>query len=240
VVQFVLLFLVLISLASWTAIFRKRMVLSQARKAAEKFEDDFWSGVDLSTLHTRIGRQKEAIAGMEAIFQAGFQEFLRLRAQPAAEPESLVTGSHRAMRAALSREIDELETHLPLLATAGSTSPYIGLLGTVWGIMNSFIALGDMQQATIAQVAPGIAEALIATAMGLFAAIPAVMAYNRYADETDRLVSRYETFMEEFSNILQRQSYGLLSAKRQRGAPPRNVAAGAVIGVVHDEQAKDA
>jgi biopolymer transport protein TolQ len=144
------------------------------------------------------------------------------------------------MRAALSREIDELETHLPLLATAGSTSPYIGLLGTVWGIMNSFIALGDVHQATIAQVAPGIAEALIATAMGLFAAIPAVIAYNRYADETDRLVSRYETFMEEFSNILQRQSYGLLNARRQRGAPARNVAAGAVIGVVHDEQAKDA
>jgi len=146
---------------------------------------------------------------MDAIFLAGFQEFLRLRAQPTADPDSVVSGAQRAMRATGSRELDELEMYLPLLATAGSTSPYIGLFGTVWGIMNAFMALGVTQQATLAQVAPGIAEALVATAMGLFAAIPAVIFYNRYAHSVDRLANRYETFMEEFSNILQRQSYHL-------------------------------
>ncbi len=223
VVQFVMLFLALSSLVSWTAIFRKRMSLSQARTAADKFEDDFWSGSDLSALYTNIGRRENEVSGMEAIFLAGFREFLRLRSQPGADTGSLVNSSHRAMRAALSREIDDLETHLPLLATTGSTSPYIGLLGTVWGIMNSFRGLGGVQQATIAQVAPGIAEALIATAMGLIAAIPAVMAYNRYADETDRLINRYEVFMEEFSNILQRQSYHVLQTRRQQ--PPQGAAA---------------
>ncbi len=209
IVQFVMLFLLLISIASWTIIFKKRMILARARVAADNFEDDFWSGIDLASLYSRIGRQKEDAYGMEAIFLAGFQEFLRLRTSANMDPESVVSGSQRAMRAALSREIDDLEIHLPMLATVGSTSPYIGLFGTVWGIMNSFRALGTAQQATLAQVAPGIAEALIATAMGLFAAIPAVIAYNRYATDLDRLVNRYDTFMEEFSNILQRQSYGL-------------------------------
>jgi biopolymer transport protein TolQ len=232
VVQFVMLILALISIASWAAIFRKRLSLSKARKAADKFEDDFWSGIDLSSLYSRTNRRKDEASGMEAIFLAGFQEFLRLRSQSGVDPESLVSGSHRAMRAALAREIDELETQLPLLATAGSTSPYIGLFGTVWGIMNSFRALGNVQQATIAHVAPGIAEALVATAMGLFAAIPAVMAYNRYVDEVDRLVSRYETFMEEFSNILQRQAYNLMHSRSrgesaaEEGAVPATVPAG--------------
>ena len=205
IVQLVLLGLMLISLSSWWVIGKKGIVLTSARRAADRFEDDFWSGIDLASLYARINRQKEIVWGMEAIFLAGFQEFLRLRAQPTMDPESVVSGAQRAMRAAGSRELDDLEVYLSLLATTGSTSPYIGLFGTVWGIMNAFRALGLVQQATLAQVAPGIAEALVATAMGLFAAIPAVIFYNRYAHEVDRLANRYETFMEEFSNILQRQ-----------------------------------
>ena len=209
IVQLIMLALVLISLGSWWVIVKKHLVLASARRASDQFEDDFWSGIDLASLYARINRQKEPVWGMDAIFLAGFQEFLRLRAQPTMDPESVVSGAQRAMRAAGSRELDELDMYLPLLATAGSTSPYIGLFGTVWGIMNAFMALGVTQQATLAQVAPGIAEALIATAMGLFAAIPAVIFYNRYAHDVDRLANRYETFMEEFSNILQRQSYSL-------------------------------
>ncbi len=208
-VQLILLALALISLGSWWVIVNKHLVRASARRASDQFEDDFWSGIDLASLYARINRQQEPVWGMDAIFLAGFQEFLRLRAQPTMDPESVVSGAQRAMHAAGSRELDELEMYLPLLATAGSTSPYIGLFGTVWGIMNAFMALGVTQQATLAQVAPGIAEALIATAMGLFAAIPAVIFYNRYAHDVDRLANRYETFMEEFSNILQRQSYSL-------------------------------
>ena len=209
IVQLIMLALALISLGSWWVIVKKYLVLASARRASDQFEDDFWSGIDLASLYARINRQQEPVWGMDAIFLAGFQEFLRLRAQPTMDPESVVSGAQRAMHAAGSRELDELEMYLPLLATAGSTSPYIGLFGTVWGIMNAFMALGVTQQATLAQVAPGIAEALIATAMGLFAAIPAVIFYNRYAHDVDRLANRYETFMEEFSNILQRQSYSL-------------------------------
>ncbi|HAO33611.1 MAG TPA: protein TolQ [Candidatus Competibacter sp.] len=209
IVQLIMLLLVVVSLGSWWVIVKKGLVLESAKRAADQFEDDFWSGIDLAVLYARINRQKEVTWGIEAIFLAGFQEFLRLRSQPTMDPESVVSGAQRAMRAAGSRELDELEMYLSLLATTGSTSPYIGLFGTVWGIMNSFRALGLTQQATLAQVAPGIAEALIATAMGLFAAIPAVIFYNRYAHEVDRLANRYETFMEEFSNILQRQSYNL-------------------------------
>ncbi|HRD49895.1 MAG: protein TolQ [Candidatus Competibacter sp.] len=209
IVQLIMLGLVLISLSSWWVIVKKHLVLNSAKRATDQFEDDFWSGIDLASLYARLNRQKEPVGGMEAIFLAGFQEFLRLRSQPTMDPESVVSGAQRAMRATGSRELDELEMYLSLLATTGSTSPYIGLLGTVWGIMNAFRALGLVQQATLAQVAPGIAEALIATAMGLFAAIPAVIFYNRYAHEVDRLANRYETFMEEFSNILQRQSYNL-------------------------------
>jgi biopolymer transport protein TolQ len=220
IVQLILLGLVLISLASWWVIGKKAMVLNSAKRAANQFEDDFWSGIDLASLYARISRQQEEVSGMEAIFLAGFQEFLRLRSQPTVDPESVVSGAQRAMRATGSRELDHLEMYLSLLATTGSTSPYIGLFGTVWGIMNAFMALGLAQQATLAQVAPGIAEALIATAMGLFAAIPAVIAYNRYAHEVDRLANRYETFMEEFSNILQRQSYSLRKSHAEAARAP--------------------
>lgn len=209
IVQLIMLALAMVSLGSWWVIVKKALVLASAKRAADQFEDDFWSGIDLAALYARINRQDAMVTGMEAIFLAGFQEFLRLRSQPSVDTELVVSGAQRAMRAAGSRELDELEMYLSLLATTGSTSPYVGLFGTVWGIMNAFIALGVTQQATLAQVAPGIAEALIATAMGLFAAIPAVIFYNRYAHEVDRLANRYETFMEEFSNILQRQSYNL-------------------------------
>ena len=212
VVQGVLAILLLVSLSSWWVIFKKYFYLSRARTATDSFENAFWSGTELGSLYSRLGRQGQNTRGMAAIFLAGFQEFLRLRSQPQVDPELLVSGAQRAMRAAITREIDQLETYLPLLATAGSVSPYIGLFGTVWGIMNSFRALGAAQQATLAQVAPGIAEALIATAMGLFAAIPAVVAYNRYVTQVDRLISRYETFIDEFSNILHRQSYNLCQA----------------------------
>jgi biopolymer transport protein TolQ len=210
-VQGIMGLLVLISGVSWWAIVKKYRSLSRALAEANHFEDDFWSGADLSSLYSRIRRRNEPIYGIEAIFIAGFQEFLRLQGQSQIDAESAIRAPQRAMRAALSREIDDLETYLPMLATAGSISPYIGLLGTVWGIMSSFLAIGGAGQATLTQVAPGIAEALIATAMGLIAAIPAVMAYNRYANEVERLISRYDTFMEEFANILQRQSYNLRS-----------------------------
>jgi biopolymer transport protein TolQ len=215
VVQVIMLLLVLMSLASWTVIFKKRLALSQARREADDFEDEFWSGIDLAMLYSRLSQEEENAYGMEAIFLAGFQEFLRLRNQPNLDPELVVSGAQRAMRATLNGEIEELDFHLPMLATIGSTSPYIGLFGTVWGIMNSFRALGGVQQATLNQVAPGIAEALIATALGLFAAIPAVMAFNRYSTEVEYLLNRYETFMDEFSNILQRQSYNLRHVKER-------------------------
>ena len=203
VVQLIMASLVFISLWSWTVIFRKWVAINRARNEAGSFENGFWSGTDLTSIYSGAGKENPA-QGMEAIFVAGFREFLRSRSR--ADPELVVEGSRRAMRAALSRELDELDTQMSFLATAGSTSPYIGLFGTVWGIMHSFRALGDVQYATLSLVAPGIAEALVATAMGLFAAIPAVMAFNRYSDQLERLAGRYETFMEEFSNILQRQA----------------------------------
>ena len=205
VVQLIMAVLLGISIYSWTVIFQKRGSISRARREADAFETAFWSGTDLTSLYSGIGKEESA-EGMKAIFVAGFREFLRSRSQ--ADPEAVVDSSRRAMRAALSRELDTLDTRMSFLATAGSTSPYIGLFGTVWGIMNSFRALGDVQYATLSLVAPGIAEALVATAMGLFAAIPAVMAYNRYSDQIERLAGRYEIFMEEFSNILQRQAVG--------------------------------
>ncbi len=203
VVQLIMVSLVVISIWSWTVIFRKRLRIKSARKEADGFESTFWSGTDLTSLYSGVGKE-DGSRGMQAIFVAGFREFLRSRSQ--SDPDAVVDSSRRAMRAALSREMDELDHQMSFLATAGSTSPYIGLFGTVWGIMHSFRALGDVQYATLSLVAPGIAEALIATAMGLFAAIPAVMAYNRYNDQLERLTGRYETFMEEFSNILQRQA----------------------------------
>lgn len=203
-VQLVMLTLLLISLFSWTLIFKKRTELNQAKRDADAFEDKFWSGNELNRLYEDISSRPHSSRGLEGIFESGFKEFVRL--QKTSEDSAFVLdGAQRVMRVSLAREIDQLETSLPFLATAGSTSPYIGLFGTVWGIMNSFTALGNVQNATLAMVAPGIAEALIATAMGLFAAIPAVIAYNRYANSVERLINRYDTFLEEFSSILQRQ-----------------------------------
>ena len=203
-VKLVMLSLLLISLYSWTLIFRKRAELAQALKDADNFEDKFWSGNELNKLYEDITARPHASRGMEGIFETCFKEFIRLK-KTVPDSNFVLDGTQRVMRISLAREIDQLEVSLPFLATAGSTSPYIGLFGTVWGIMNSFRALGEVQQATLAMVAPGIAEALIATAMGLFAAIPAVIAYNRYSHEVERLINRYDTFVEEFSSILQRQ-----------------------------------
>lgn len=207
-VQLVMLILVVASVVSWTMIFNKRVVLKKAKRAAEDFEERFWSVDDLSTLYARVSGRRYQPAGMEKIFEAGFKEFGRLRKQKRIDAAGILEGTQRAMRVGLSREVDDLEIHLSFLATVGSTSPYIGLLGTVWGIMNSFRALGNVNQATISMVAPGIAEALIATAMGLFAAIPAVIAYNRYSNDVERLINRYDTFLEEFSSVLQRHAHG--------------------------------
>lgn len=206
-VKFVMLVLLTASLASWVMIFNKRTVLGQARIDAREFEDRFWSSEDLTTLYKQIVDGGAEAAGMEHIFEAGFKEFARLRKREGIEPRAILEGAQRSMRIALNRELEDLESHLPFLATVGSVSPYIGLFGTVWGIMNSFQALGNVHQATLAMVAPGISEALVATAMGLFAAIPAVIAYNRYATDVERLYNRYDTFIEEFSSILQRQGH---------------------------------
>jgi len=204
VVQVVMLLLLFASMSSWAIIFRKRMLLSRARSEAAKFEESFWSGGDLGSLYRTI-ESRGGATGMTSIFEFGFREFARLR-QSGVPGDQLLEGSRRAMRVAQLKEVDRLEESLATLATVGSISPYVGLFGTVWGIMSSFIAIGAVQQATLAQVAPGIAEALIATAIGLFAAIPAVIAYNRYADQVTRLEARYDAFMEEFSTILQRHA----------------------------------
>lgn len=211
VVQLVMLILVGASIASWTIIFSKHSALKAAHAGAEEFEERFWSGGNIAELYAQANRTDESSGGLERIFRAGFREFSRMRKQNAGS-EAVVEASQRAMRVAFSRELDELEARLPFLATVGSTSPYIGLFGTVWGIMNSFQALGHMQQATLATVAPGIAEALIATAIGLFAAIPAVIAYNRYSNRAERLASRYEIFMEEFTSILQRNIHSIVAS----------------------------
>ena len=207
VVKVIIAMLLVASLVSWTIIFRKKRLLSQAESEANKFEGTFWSGGDLGKLYRAIGTRNKTPVGMESIFEAGFGEFTRLRGQsvPAGE---LLEGVRRTMRVAQLREIDRLEASLATLATVGSTSPYVGLFGTVWGIMGAFQGLGNAQQATLAMVAPGIAEALIATAAGLFAAIPAVVAYNRYADKMSRLELRYDAFMDEFSTLLQRHASG--------------------------------
>ena len=206
-VQLVMLLLLGLSVMSWFVIFRKRQIMIVARAAAKQFETRFWSGGDLAQFYKELSARSDRMRGMEGIFHAGFKEFVRLRQQPGLETRDIREGVQRAMRVALNRETEALEHHLPFLATVGSTSPYVGLFGTVWGIMNSFHALGNVNQATLAMVAPGISEALIATAMGLFAAIPAVIGYNRYSTETDRLVNRYDNFMEEFSSVLQRQPH---------------------------------
>jgi len=208
-VKGVLALLLLASISSWMIIFRKRQVLTKAEKAADAFEERFWSGTDLTNLHEGIASSHRLTSGMERIFDAGFSEFSRMRQQGRMSPNAMVEGAQRAMRIALTRETEELEHHLNFLATVGSTSPYVGLFGTVWGIMTSFHQLANVNQATIAMVAPGISEALVATAMGLFAAIPAVIAYNRFSNQVDRLEVRYDNFKEEFSSILQRQAHAL-------------------------------
>jgi biopolymer transport protein TolQ len=205
-VQVVLVILLAASYASWSIIFTKRRLIRRTKAASDDFEASFWSGGDLNTLYRAASRQKGGSSGMASIFESGFREFNRITQQGGVEPDKLVDECRRAMRVSQMREVDRLEQSLATLATIGSTSPYVGLFGTVWGIMNSFRALGNVQSATLAMVAPGIAEALVATAMGLFAAIPAVIAYNRYADKVVRLEIRYDGFMEEFSSILQRHS----------------------------------
>ncbi|HSI25709.1 MAG TPA: protein TolQ [Methylotenera sp.] len=205
-VQAVMLILLITSLFSWWYIFIKVATIKRAEKESEEFESAFWSGGELNKLYDGIGSGRRKPRGMASIFEAGFKEFVRHKQQGRMEVSDVMEGSRRAMRAAYNRELDDLDAHLPFLASVGSVSPYIGLFGTVWGIMNSFRGLSNVAQATLSQVAPGIAEALVATAIGLFAAIPAVIAYNRFASGVDRLSVRYESFMEEFTNILQRKS----------------------------------
>jgi biopolymer transport protein TolQ len=206
VVKVVMALLVLASMLSWTYIFLKLFQIRRARRQADEFEREFWSGSDLVGLYQRAANGRHVTTGMERVFEAGFKEFLKLKGRAGSDVTALLDGTRRAMKATYQREMDALESHLNFLATVGSVSPYIGLFGTVWGIMNSFRGLSNVAQATLAQVAPGIAEALIATAIGLFAAIPAVIAYNRYAYDINRIATRFESFMEEFSNILQRQA----------------------------------
>ncbi|EEN98398.1 MotA/TolQ/ExbB proton channel family protein [Vibrio cholerae 12129(1)] len=202
----VMLTLLGMSVASWAAIIKRSKVISAAEREADTFEDRFWSGMDLGALYQDVKKRKDDIYGIEEIFYAGFTEFARLRKTNPGAPDFVMEGTGRAMRVAVAREVDSLETSLPFLATVGSISPYIGLFGTVWGIMHAFIALGEVKQATLAMVAPGIAEALIATAIGLFAAIPAVMAYNRLSNKVSKLEHTYATFSEEFHTILHRQA----------------------------------
>jgi biopolymer transport protein TolQ len=208
IVKLVMLLLVGASIVSWSFIFHRSSYLKKARQAVNRFEDQFWSGSDLNKLYDGLAKRNAELHGMENIFHAGFREYTRLNQRPGVSQEALMDGTERAMRVAKAREMDKLEQHLSFLATVGSTSPYVGLFGTVWGIMTSFQGLiGTAQQATIAMVAPGISEALIATAMGLFAAIPAVIAYNRFNNQVERLTNTYETFQEEFTNVLYRQAH---------------------------------
>ena len=204
VVQLVMATLVLASVFSWVAIFQRTRVLARARKHARLFEDTFWSGAELVGLYKQVVNSPNLI-GLEAVFKAGFQEFTRLRQDVKSDPDAVMEGVHRAMRVARAKEEERLEAHLPFLATVGSISPYIGLFGTVWGIMNSFRGLATVKQATLATVAPGISEALVATAIGLFAAIPAVIAYNRFSAKVDSLAMTYENFADEFAAILHRR-----------------------------------
>jgi len=206
VVKCVMLILISASVFSWTYILQRSFYLRGVRQSAGKFEQSFWSGEDLSRIYAHGDRNKGALEGVEAIFHAGFKEFLRFRKQTGASTPVVMENTTRAMRVAQMREQEKLETHLPFLAIVGSTSPYVGLFGTVWGIMQAFRALATVQQATVSMVAPGIAEALIATALGLFAAIPAVIAYNRFLTDIGRLMNRFDAFQEEFTNILIRQS----------------------------------
>ncbi len=205
VVKLVMALLTYVSVMSWYWIFRKWFQIRDARQKTDKFERAFWSGGDLHSLYQSAVNDRHHSGALERIFESGFREFTKLRGQKTLDPATAIDGVRRAMRATYQREIDDLEAHLAFLASVGSVSPYVGLFGTVWGIMHSFRGLASMTTATLAAVAPGIAEALVATAIGLFAAIPAVVAYNRFAHDADRIAVRFESFMEEFSNILQRQ-----------------------------------
>ncbi|MEP4146680.1 MAG: protein TolQ [Halioglobus sp.] len=219
-VQMVMAILVGASMLSWYMIVQRFLYLRSAREEMYSFEERFWSGIDLSQLY-REGNEKasdgRAILGMESIFRAGFKEFSRLAQQSEMDSEAILEGSRRAMRVAVMREEERLERHLAFLASVGSTSPYIGLFGTVWGIMHSFRGLANSTQATLATVAPGISEALVATAMGLFAAIPAVLAYNRFSAKVEVFGNRYDTFVDEFSSILYRQAYALRAKEKRAG-----------------------
>jgi len=206
-VKLIMLILICFSVASWAVIVQKTRVLNTATREAEAFEDKFWSGIELSRLYQESQARRDELAGAEQIFHSGFKEFARLHRANGHAPESVIDGAARAMRISFNREMETLETHIPFLGTVGSISPYIGLFGTVWGIMHAFIALGAVKQATLQMVAPGIAEALIATAIGLFAAIPAVMAYNRLTQRVNKLEQNYDNFTEEFTAILHRQAF---------------------------------
>ncbi len=206
IVQLVMATLLMISIVSWTVIFRKLFAMRAAKALTQSFEDEFWRDRELAALYQQTRASKKDNGPLARIFLGGMTEFLRIRQQNPGDPQGLMEGPRRAMRAACQREMDDIDSNLSFLATAGSVSPYIGLFGTVWGIMNSFRGLANVHQATLSAVAPGIAEALVATAIGLFAAIPAVVAYNRLTADSDRLANRFETFIEEFSNILQRQA----------------------------------
>jgi len=206
-VKLVLGLLVVFSFASWVIIFRKKAMLDRAMRGADEFEERFWSGADLAGLFREVTAQGDHLTGIESIFEAGFREFARLRQRRQMDARTMLEGAQRGMRVAETREIDRLEQNLEFLANVGSISPYVGLFGTVWGIMIAFQGLANVKEATIAMVAPGISEALIATAMGLFAAIPAVWAYNRYSNKLERVTTRFDTFVEEFSSILQRQAH---------------------------------
>ena len=204
-VKLVMSLLLGVSVMSWYWIFRKWFAIGAARARTEQFERDFWSGGDLNNLYQSAINDRHSTGALERIFESGYREFTNLRGQKSLDPGTVVDGIRRAMRATYQRELDDLEAHLSFLASVGSVSPYVGLFGTVWGIMHAFRGLANVSSATLSSVAPGIAEALVATAIGLFAAIPAVIAYNRFAHDVDRLAVRFESFMEEFSNILQRQ-----------------------------------
>ncbi|WP_220718021.1 protein TolQ [Agarivorans litoreus] len=206
-VKFVMLLLVSMSVYSWAMIINRNRVLKVAKTASDAFEKKFWSGVDLNKLYQESNARADHLQGMEQIFHSGFREYIRLHKTSGRSADAVMDGTYRSMRVSLSREVESLENQLPMLATIGSISPYIGLFGTVWGIMNAFIALGEVQQASLNMVAPGIAEALIATAMGLFAAIPAVIAFNRFSTGVAKLEHGYANFMEEFSSILHRQTH---------------------------------
>ncbi|EKT59521.1 Tol-Pal system protein TolQ [Providencia sneebia] len=206
-VQIIMFVLIGFSIASWAIIIQRTKILNAASREAEAFEDKFWSGIELSRLYKESQARRDELGGAEQIFYSGFKEFVRLHQANIHAPDAVVTGASRAMRISMNRELESVEAHIPFLGTVGSISPYIGLFGTVWGIMHAFIALGAVKQATLQMVAPGIAEALIATAIGLFAAIPAVMAYNRLNLRVNKLEQNYDNFMEEFLAILHRQAF---------------------------------